>query len=49
MSGKTIIGISFLILAFVSADYVVVLAGIALVLGVGFTGWGMYEDGVFKC
>ena len=48
MSSKTIIGISLLILAYVSASYSVVLAGIALVNGIFFAGWGMYEDGVFK-
>lgn len=48
MSSKTIIGIGCLILAYVSADYSVVLAGIALASGFFFAGWGMREDGIFK-
>lgn len=48
MCDKTIMGMSCLLLAFISADYVVVLAGISLVFGIGLVGWGMYEDGVFK-
>ena len=51
MSNKIIIGIGFLVLAFVSADYIVVLAEIALALGLVFTGWGIYiviEDRLFR-
>lgn len=48
MNSKAIIGISCLALAYILAHQVVVLAGILLILGVGFAGWGMYEDGVFK-
>ena len=48
MSDKTIVGMSGLVLAFVSADYSVVLAGIVLILGIVLAGWGMYEDGVFS-
>lgn len=48
MSSKTIMGISCLALAYILAHQIVVLAGILLVLGIGFAGWGMYEDGVFK-
>ena len=48
MSSKTIIGIGCLVLAYILAHQVVVLAGILLVLGIGFAGWGMYEDRVFK-
>ena len=44
MSDKTIAGIVCLVLAYFLAHLLTVVAGILLVLGIGFGGWGIYED-----